>query len=58
MTLADGELDFLAFSKCAEPSTHDGPEVHEKIITIFTLNEAITLSFVEPLHGTSLTIGH
>ncbi len=44
----DLELHTLAFRKSAKAVAFDGFEVHKHIITSFTLDEAVTFSFIEP----------
>ena len=56
--LLDGELHLLAFFQSAEAISLDCGEVHEHIVALWALNEAVAFAAVEPLYCTKNSIRH
>src|SRR2546429_6983796 len=50
LALGDVELDLLPFVEAAVAATGDRAEVHEHIWATFSLDKAVALVAVEPLH--------
>mgnify|MGYP000517316450 CR=1 FL=1 len=56
--LLNGEFNLLAFIQCFEALRLNGGVMHEYIIAAFTLDKAVALRGIEPLHSTFFTNSH
>src|SRR5690606_11485180 len=58
LALHDGEFHLLPALQRTETFPPDGTVMHEDVVAFRSLDEAIPLSGIEPLHHTSLTLSH
>ena len=53
-----GELNLLTVRQGAMAFAYDRTEMNEQVLPLFTLDETVTLTAVEPLHGSCLYVRH
>lgn len=58
VTLLERELDLLSFVQFAESFRLDFTEMYKDVLTVFSGDESVPFSIMEPLDGSNFAIGH